>query len=239
MPEKGSWKGECFTPECTRTARFIAVAEGPRVKIPQERYRCAQCCDLVDAAAPQRGDNVYPGQPGWDEWRAELDAIFAMPLAALEAAAAGTRGAGEHDWLHQSTDSRTCKLCGLFVARQNEAKRVYLLWSRKGEQPGEAETDAQLPACPGRPAPSSTSLPSLPSAPRPPFNGYPLLASAPRKDGNGHFIVVEYGSETVVADARALTDSEWDNGHYCKDRETAMRDFVSRLVKEYGTEPPR
>lgn len=173
MSVKGLWKGECFTPGCTSAARHIATAEGPRVEVPQERYRCARCCDLVGLAVPQRREAVYAGKPGWDEWCAELDAIFALPLSVLEKAAAG----------------------------------------------------------------AVVSVPSGSS--QPPFNGYPLLASAPRKDGNGHFIVVEYGSETVVADARNLTDSEWDNGHYCKDREVAMRDFVSRLVKEYGTEPPR
>jgi hypothetical protein len=141
-----------------------------------------------------------------------------------------------HDWLRHDSRGRTCQKCGMSVTAQNEG-RSYLLWSRKGEQlTGEAATDEQLPECPGRPDFGGT-VPSIPA--RPPFNGYPLLASAPRKDGSGHFIVVEYGSETVVADARTLTDSEWDNGHYCRDRVTAMRDFVSRLVREYGTEPSR
>jgi len=150
---------------------------------------------------------------------------------------AETSGAAEHDWLRHDSRSRTCQKCGLSVASQNEEGRSYLLWSRRGEQlTGEAATDEQLPECPGRPD-SGGTIPTIP--PRPPFNGYPVLASAPRKDGSGHFIVVEYGSETVVADARTLMDSEWDNGHYCRDRDVAMRDFVTRLVREYGTEPPR
>lgn len=87
MSKKGSWKGECFTPGCTTVARWIATAEGPRVEDPQERYRCARCCDLVGLAVPPRGEHVYPSRPGWDEWCAELDAIFALPLSALEMAA--------------------------------------------------------------------------------------------------------------------------------------------------------
>lgn len=89
MSIKGSWKGECFTPGCASAARHIATAEGPRVEVPQERYRCARCCDLVGLAVPPRPEDVLPSRPGWDEWCAELDAIFALPLTALEKAAAG------------------------------------------------------------------------------------------------------------------------------------------------------
>lgn len=88
MSKKGSWKGECFTPGCASVARHIATAEGPRVEEPQERYRCARCCDLVGLAVPPRKDDVHPGRPGWDEWCAEIDAIFALPLTALQVAAA-------------------------------------------------------------------------------------------------------------------------------------------------------
>lgn len=89
MSKKGSWKGECFTPGCASVARHIATAEGPRVEVPQERYRCARCCDLVGLAAPARPEDIYPGKPGWNEWCSELDAIFALPLSALEKASAG------------------------------------------------------------------------------------------------------------------------------------------------------
>lgn len=89
MSKKGSWKGACFTPGCASDARWIANAEAARVEVPQERYRCTRCCDLIGLAVPERRDDVYPGRPGWDEWCAELDAIFALPLSALEKASAG------------------------------------------------------------------------------------------------------------------------------------------------------
>jgi hypothetical protein len=76
----------------------------------------------------------------------------------------------------------------------------------------------------------------LPEEPATPFNGHPLIASAPTKNG-GFVIVVKYGDESVVAEARTLTDREWSNGHYCPELDTAMRDFASRIASGYRELP--
>jgi hypothetical protein len=47
-PRKGSSQGECFTAGCTNPARWIALGEAPRADIPQARYRCPDCCDLIN-----------------------------------------------------------------------------------------------------------------------------------------------------------------------------------------------
>lgn len=91
MPGKGSIKGECFTPDCTNGAKWIATTEAPHADVPQERYRCARCCELVNLATPTRDADVFPGLPGWDEWKAEVTKILALPLKELETASAPMR----------------------------------------------------------------------------------------------------------------------------------------------------
>lgn len=95
MPEKGSSNGECVTPGCTSESRWIAIAEAPVAEVPQERYRCARCCDLVAHATPVRPADIFHGMPEWDEWHAEMVRVLALPLAELAAASASAFSSGE------------------------------------------------------------------------------------------------------------------------------------------------
>ena len=89
MPNKakGTYGAECFTTDCQNTAQGIPLTVPSRYPDYNDRYRCGECCDLINTA-----QDYLPGVDpaaiiSADLWESHIRTVLELPKAALRATA--------------------------------------------------------------------------------------------------------------------------------------------------------